>query len=219
MKSSKSGHQHTSKKLDKIDSVALTKSKSVTDIPTSSHPLKEKERTSLIPILKTRKHKVDTEQTIGIEFENRSKRNSLKHHHLEEIHKIDNIESQHTRNNHQEPSTSTNDSLLTEIGKKHKSKKDKHSRFPNNFKTKKTEEDKKEKSKEEVKIKDRSKLHKNYKNNFNNSQSEISFKEKDSKSKKGDKKHSSFSSRYTYSVDNLEASTSSGNQTYPQVNI
>lgn len=202
--------------------MSLTKSKSVTDIPSSSYPHKEKERTSHIPILKSRKHKIDPEQTLGIEYEHKIKRNSSKHN-LEPIHKIENLEIQPpTQTYRQEPSTSTSSRLLTDIGKKHKSRKDqKSSRSPSSSKSKKVEEDKqREKLKEDqLKTKDKpkeDKLHKNNKNNLNNSRSDINYKSKS----KGDRKHRDFISfglRYSSSADNLEASTSAGNLTYPQV--
>lgn len=220
VKSSKSG-LHTNTKPDKTDSVILTKSKSVTDIPSGSYPYKEKDRSSRIPIIKTRKHKIDQEHAPSIEFEYKIKRNSSKYN-LEPIHNIDNLEIQYTKKNHQQqPSTSTSSHLSAEIGNKHKSRKDKKSsRSPSSSKSKIEEYKPKERSKEDQKPRDKSKedkIHTNSKNNLNNSRSDISFKEKSKKSNRKDRDYSSFNLRYSSSVDNLDASTSTGNLTYPQV--
>lgn len=215
VKSSKSGHHQTNRKSD---SVSLTKSKSVTDIPSSSCLNKEKERTNNAPLLKTRKHKIESEQTLGIEFEHKIKKISSKHN-LESTHKIDNIESQYTKNNHQEPSSSNSTLTTIETGKKHKSRKDKkNSRSPSSSKSKKSEDDK---LKEDQKPRDKSKEDKIHKNNKINlhSKSDISFKEKQ---KKSDKKHldyNSFEFRFSSSIDSLSPSTSAGNLTYPQVSV
>lgn len=222
VKSSKSGYQYTNKKSDKIDSVTLSKSKSVLDIPSSSYSLKDKEGTSHIPILKTRKHKIDSDQALRIEFEHKIKRVSSKHS-IEHIHKIDNPEIQHIKNHYQEATTSSS-SYLSVGDKKHKSRKDKKSSLsPSSLNIQKEDNKPKDKTKEDYKTSDKPRedtIHKHNKNNLSNLKSDLNFKDKYNKSDKRfkEKDCSGFSFSYSSSLDSLSPSTSTGNLTYPQVN-
>lgn len=113
--------------------------------------------------------------------------------------------------------------MSIEIGKKHKSRKDKK-RSPSSSKSKKVEDynKTKEKSREDQKTRDKSredKIHKHSKNNVHSSRADISFREKHKNSDKKHTDYSNFDFSFSSSLDNLTPSTSTGNLTYPQVRI
>lgn len=208
-KSGKSG-QSNSKKSEQSELTNL-KSRSQGELPSTSTQKDKKKIQIPIPPLKSRRpsiryQKVDSEQPVGLELEQRSKRNSK--NSIDLNHKQNNIDISF-KNNNTEPSSSLSN-ISSEIGKKHKLKKHrKSSSSPSSSRVKleeKTEEDK---------------LHKSEKYNLNADKIGGNLKDKSKKLEKHKQKaNSSFNLKVNHSVsgdDNSEASTSSANLTYPQI--
>lgn len=183
------------------------KSQSQGELPsTSTQKEKKKIQTPLPRRASIKNLKVDTEQPVGLELQQKTKRNSK--HSIDLNHKQNNIDISY-KNNNSEPSSSLSN-LSPEIGKKHKFKKHrKNSSSPNSSRIKleeKTEEDK---------------IHKSEKYSVNAEKIDNNLKEKSKKlDKHKHKGNSNFNLKVNHSLsgdDNSEASTSSANLTYPQV--
>lgn len=178
---------------DNSEPSTLLRSRSVTNIPSTSFSNKEKEK--LHSTLKTRKHKIEPDQTVEIEFEHRYKKNSK--------HNIDTQEFQ-VSNNIESSSSSVDIKNKAKLRKHRKSS----SQSPSGSK-RKEEDHHQEKNKED-------KSHRLSSNNFS-SKSELNLRDKAKKIGKKGKSISTLNLRHFTSEADLEASTSSGNLTYPQV--
>lgn len=189
------------------------KSRSQGELPSTSTQKDKKNIQIPIPPFKSRRpsiryQKADSEQPVGLELEQRSKRNSK--NSIDLNHKQNNIDISF-KNNNTEPSSSLSN-ISSEIGKKHKLKKHrKSSSSPSSSRVKleeKTEEDK---------------IHKSEKYNLSTDKIGGNLKDKSKKLEKHKQKaNSSFNLKVNHSIsgdDNSEASTSSANLTYPQVII
>lgn len=185
------------------------KSRSQGELPsTSTQKEKKKSQIPLPRRASIRNLKVDSQQPVGLELEQKTKRNSK--HSINLNHKQNNIDINY-KNNNSEPSSSLSNNS-SEIGKKHKFKKHrKSSSSPSSSRIKleeTTEEDK---------------IHKSEKYTLSTNKIDNSLKEKSKKLEKHKHKgNSNFNLKVNHSVsgdDNSEASTSSANLTYPQVII
>ncbi|KAG5872398.1 hypothetical protein JTB14_028710 [Gonioctena quinquepunctata] len=197
IKSGKSG-QSQSKKTNKPEPSIHPRSKSQ-EVPSTSST-SQRDKNSQLSASKSRKHpKADSDQSIGLEFEPKAKRNS-RHSIDHNNHKQDNLNVSFGNNNPESSGSLNNTSTdLSKRKKKHK----KGSSSGNSSKEIKErhEEDKHTKS--------------NKNNNLNNSKIETSSKEKTERSQKSDRKsnNSSFNLKISYfsNEGNPEAGTSSAN--------
>lgn len=191
MKGSKSG-QVQNPTTEKPEPSTLLRSRSVINIPSTSYSSKEKEK--LQPTVKTRKHKIEPDQTFEIEYEPKYRKNSKHNIDTQDIQVSNNLEA----------------SSSTDIKSKNKLRKHRKSSSQSPSGSKKREEGHpQERNKED-------KSHRLSSINFS-SKSELNLKDKAKKTGKRGKGNSTFNLRHFTSEVDLEASTSSGNLTYPQV--
>nr|CAH7756174.1 unnamed protein product [Callosobruchus chinensis] len=192
-KLTKSG-QSTSKKLDKQHNYNTSKSKSLADLPSTSAANVSKEKSSHLKHSKKQSKHQHVEQPIGIQFEHNT-RSSRHDEELEEIHNL--------RNHSISSSTSFTNISETSTHKRHK----KHRRGSSSPSIRQHSEEKIDKDKG---------TNKSRSNTFTSTPTEL--KVKHTKLHKKSKSNSSCNLRTSFSLnrDNLEASSSAGNLTYPQ---